>query len=66
MDRERKAKANGFRYSLCNFENIVALAALRNVLYVAKGLSVKLQERDLGPETRSDSEILVVRNLKTI
>lgn len=45
-DKETKAKANGLRSSLCNFEYIIALVVLRNVLFVAKGLAVKLQKRD--------------------
>lgn len=45
-DKETRTKANGLRSFFCNFENIVTLVVLRNVLCVAKGLAIKLQKKD--------------------
>ena len=46
-DKETKEKANGLGSSIKRFENIVAFIVMKNALYPLKGISAKLQKREL-------------------
>lgn len=46
-DKETKETANGLQSAIKRFENIVAFIVLKNVLHPLKGISAKLQKRDL-------------------
>ena len=46
-DRETHARAQGIVAAVRSFENIAALLALRNILLPLRGITTKLQKRDL-------------------
>ena len=46
-EKETKEKANGLGSSIKRFENIVAFIVMKNALYPLKGISAKLQKREL-------------------